>query len=357
MTEPEQEVLFEQRGRLGVVTLNRPRAVNALTAGMVTAFLEQLTAWADDDSVATVLVQGAGDRGLCAGGDIVAIYRDILAGGDQTAGFWADEYRLNSRIEKFPKPYVAFMDGLVLGGGVGISAHGSLRVVTERTRSGMPETTIGFVPDVGGTLLLSRSPGETGTHAALTGAHLSGADALFLGLADYFVPSGNLAALAAALENESAEAAVVRFAEKAPDSALAAQRDWMDACYSTDDAEEIVRRLRAAGGEAAGGEAAAAADTIEAKSPTSVKVTLASLRRSRGQTLDETLAQEYRVGLRCLTGPDFREGIRAQVVDKDRNPQWRPATLQEVHADDVERYFAPLGDRELVLWERESDHA
>lgn len=349
---PGPEVLFEQRGRLGVVTLNRPKAVNALTAGMVTAVLAQLTAWADDDTVATVLVQGAGDRGLCAGGDIVAIYRDILAGGDETAGFWADEYRLNSLIEKFPKPYVAFMDGLVLGGGVGISAHGSLRVVTERTRTGMPETTIGFVPDVGGTLLLSRSPGETGTHAALTGAHLNGADALFLGLADHFVPSGSLADLAAALENESAEAAVVRFAEKPPASALEAQRDWIDACYGTDDAEEIVRRLRAAGGEAA-----AAADTIEAKSPTSVKVTLASLRRSRGLTLDQVLAEEYRVGLHCLAGPDFREGIRAQVVDKDRNPRWQPATLQDVHADDVERYFAPLGDRELVLWERESDHA
>ncbi|MDQ0616803.1 enoyl-CoA hydratase [Arthrobacter globiformis] len=348
----EQEVLFEQRGKLGVVTLNRPKAVNALTAGMVTAVLEQLTAWADDDSVATVLVQGAGDRGLCAGGDIVAIYRDILAGGDETAGFWADEYRLNSLIERFPKPYVALMDGLVLGGGVGISAHGSLRIVTERTRTGMPETTIGFVPDVGGTLLLSRSPGEAGTHAALTGAHLSGADALFLGLADYFVPSGSLADLAAVLENESAEAAVARFAQKPAASALEAQRDWIDPCYSADDAEEIVRRLRAAGGEAA-----AAADTIEAKSPTAVKVTLASLRRSRGLTLDQALAEEYRVGLRCLAGPDFREGIRAQVVDKDRNPQWQPATLQEVHADDVERYFAPLGDRELVLWESESDHA
>ncbi|WP_083706247.1 enoyl-CoA hydratase/isomerase family protein [Arthrobacter sp. QXT-31] len=348
----DQDVFFEQRGRLGVVTLNRPRAVNALTAGMVAAILEQLTAWADDDSVATVLVQGAGDRGLCAGGDIVAIYRDILAGGDETARFWADEYRMNSLIARFPKPYVAFMDGLVLGGGVGISAHGSLRIVTERTRSGMPETTIGFVPDVGGTLLLSRSPGETGTHAALTGAHLSGADALFLGLADHFVPSGRLAELAAALEHESAEAAVARFAETAPPSELEAQRDWIDACYSADDAEEIVRRLRAAGGDAA-----AAADTIEAKSPTAVKVTLASLRRSRGLSLDEVLAEEYRVGLHCLGGPDFREGIRAQVVDKDRNPQWRPATLQEVRTEDVERYFAPLGDRELVLWEKESDHA
>ncbi|WP_346924604.1 3-hydroxyisobutyryl-CoA hydrolase, partial [uncultured Arthrobacter sp.] len=271
------EVLFERRGRLGVVTLNRPRAVNALTAGMASAMLEQLTLWADDDAVAAVLVRGAGDRGLCAGGDIVAIYRDMLDGGDATADFWAEEYRLNSLISGYPKPYVAFMDGLVLGGGVGISAHGSVRIVTERTRMGMPETTIGFVPDVGGTLLLSRSPGESGTHAALTGAHLTGADALFLGLADHFVPSASLADLEVALEAEPVDAAVARFVEEAPSSVLAAQQEWIDACYASDDAEEIVQRLRTAGGEAAD-----AADTIEGKSPTAVKVALASLRRAEG---------------------------------------------------------------------------
>ena len=231
-----------------------------------------------------MLVRGAGDRGLCAGGDIVAIYRDMLDGGDATADFWAVEYRLNLLISEYPKPYVAFMDGLVLGGGVGISAHGSVRIVTERTRTGMPETTIGFVPDVGGTLLLSGSPGETGTHAALTGAHLSGADALFLGLADCFVPSAGLAELAVALETEAAEAAVARFAEPAPQSVLAAQQEWIDACYSSDDAEEILRRLRTVGGEAAG-----AADTIEAKSPTAVKVALESLRRVRGLSLEQAL--------------------------------------------------------------------
>lgn len=338
------EVLFERRGRLGVVTLNRPRAVNALTADMASAMLEQLTLWADDDAVAAVLVRGAGDRGLCAGGDIVAIYRDMLDGGDATADFWAEEYRLNSLISGYPKPYVAFMDGLVLGGGVGISAHGSVRIVTERTRMGMPETTIGFVPDVGGTLLLSRSPGESGTHAALTGAHLSGSDALFLGLADHFVPSASLAELEVALEAEPVDAAVARFVEDAPSSVLAAQQEWIDACYSSDDAEEILRRLRAAGGEAAD-----AADTIEGKSPTAVKVALASLRRVRDLSLEEALEQEYRVGLRFLAGPDFREGIRAQVVDKDRDPHWQPASLAEVSRDDVESYFAPLGDRELKL--------
>jgi enoyl-CoA hydratase len=228
-------------------------------------------------------------------------------------------------------------------------------VVTERTRMGMPETTIGFVPDVGGTWLLAKSPGEAGTHAALTGAHLSGADALFLGFADHYVPSGNLPDLAVALESESAEAAVVRFREQAPPSELEVQRGWIDACYSSDDAEEIVRRLRAVQGES-GAEAADAARTIEAKSPTAVRVALESLRRVKGLSLDEALAQEYRVGLRCLAGADFREGIRAQVVDKDRNPQWKPATLHEVRAADVERYFAPLGDRELNLESKEPDN-
>jgi enoyl-CoA hydratase len=354
------EVLFERRGHLGIITLNRPKAVNALTAGMVAAMLEQLTAWADDDGVATVLVHGAGERGLCAGGDIVAIYRDILGGGTETADFWQAEYRLNSLVAAYPKPYVAFMDGLVLGGGVGISAHGSVRVVTERTRTGMPETTIGFAPDVGGTWLLARSPGKTGTHAALTGAHLAGADALFLGLADHFVPSQSLPELAAALEHESAEAAVVRFAREQPPSGLEAQRGWIDAAYASEDVEDIVRRLRTAGG-APGGEHGAgpaeAATTIEAKSPTAVKVTLESLRRAKALTLDEALAQEYRVGLRFLAAPDFREGIRAQVVDKDRNPHWKPATLHEVNATDVERFFAPLGDRELNLDTKEPDNA
>ena len=204
--------------------------------------------------MATVLVQGSGGRGLCAGGDIVAIYRDMLVGGDETAGFWEAEYRLNSLIARYPKPYVAFMDGLVLGGGVGISAHGSVRIVTERTRTGMPETTIGFVPDVGGTLLLSRSPGESGTHAALTGAHLSGADALFLGLADHFVPSEKLADLAAALESETRGSRRRTFHRYG-----APHQDWKRSGTGSTPAtprtlpRRSSRRLRAAGGEAGGG--------------------------------------------------------------------------------------------------------
>ncbi|GAB3277656.1 enoyl-CoA hydratase/isomerase family protein [Sinomonas notoginsengisoli] len=351
-TAQEHEVLFERKGGLGVVVLNRPRAVNALTMGMAEAMLAQLTAWAEDDTVQTVLVRGAGDRGLCAGGDIVAIYHDMLDGGDATARFWATEYRLNSLISRYPKPYVAFMDGLVLGGGVGVSAHGSHRIVTERTRTGMPETTIGFAPDVGGTLLLASAPGEAGTHAALTGAHLDAADAIHLGLADFFIPSSRLDAVAAALERDRADDVVGRLASEPPLSPLAAQRGWIDAAYASDDAEEIVTRLRAHEDPAA----RAAAETIEAKSPTSIKVTLEALRRARARgpiplALEEALEEEYRVGLHLLAGHDFQEGVRAQVIDKDRNPRWEPSTLADVTRGEVEACFAPLGDRELRLAE------
>jgi len=345
------EVLFERRGRLGVILLNRPQSVNALTHGMGAAMSSQLEEWAEDDAVHTVLVRGAGERGMCAGGDIVAIYRDMVEGdGSATAEFWADEYRLNSLIGRYPKPYVAFMDGLVLGGGIGISAHGSHRIVTESTRTGMPEVTIGFVPDVGGTHLLAMAPGESGAHAALTGAHVNAADALHLGLADHFVPSDGLDDLAQMLEDEPADVAIRAFALAPPASGLAAQRSWIDKAYASNDVGDILQSLRATQVP----EASQAADAIEAKSPTAVKVALEALRRARSRSLgdkalEEALDEEYRFGLRLLAGHDFREGIRAQVIDKDRDPHWIPATLTEVTQDMVDACFAPLGERELGL--------
>jgi enoyl-CoA hydratase len=343
---PEDEVLAERRGRLGHLVLNRPKAINALTHSMVLTIAAALDEWETDDSVDTVLVSGTGERGLCAGGDIVAIYTDAKAGGDETSSFWADEYALNARIARYPKPYVAFMDGVVLGGGVGISAHGSVRVVTERTRVGMPEAGIGFVPDVGGTWLLSRSPGELGTHLALTAGSVTGADAILLGLADHFVPAASLAALAVALETLSPREAIAAVAIDAPPSPLAGERAWIDACYASDRATEIVARLEKSGIEAA----EAAASAILAKSPTAVCVALESLRRSRDlATLEEVLDQEYRVSVRFARGTEFVEGVRAQVIDKDRTPQWSPPTLGAVRRTDIESYFDSLGDRELGL--------
>ncbi|UNK45255.1 enoyl-CoA hydratase/isomerase family protein [Arthrobacter sulfonylureivorans] len=340
-----QEILLQRTGRLGHIVLNRPKAINALNDSMITAVTAALREWAEDDAVETVLISGAGERGLCAGGDIVAIYRHMKDGGDEI--FWEDEYRMNSLISRYPKPIVAFMDGVVLGGGIGISAHASHRVVTERTRVGMPETRIGFIPDVGGCFLYSRAPGELGTHLALTAGTGTGADAIALGLADYLVDSAELPALAAALAEAPAQEAMAAFSHTdVPASDLEKERGWIDECYAFDDAEQILAALKESPEQAA----QAAAEEIEAKSPTAVKLTLEALRRAgKMETLEEVLDQDYRLGVRLVAAPDFAEGVRAQVIDKDRNPAWNPATLAEVDRATVESYFADLGEHELGL--------
>jgi enoyl-CoA hydratase len=329
-------VLAERRGRVGLLTLNRPRAINALSHEMVRLLTSRLEEWATDPGVGTVVLTGAGERGLCAGGDVVSFHRDAVSGGRGTEEFWRDEYDLNAMIDRYPKPYVALMDGIVLGGGVGVSAHGGHRVVTERTRMGMPETGIGFLPDVGGTWLLSRAPGELGTYAALTGRHFDAADAIELGLADVVVGSASLDALVAGLEDGPVDEVIASFAEPAPPSWLAAQREWVDACFAGDDAVAIVAALEARPEP----EAAEAAGLIRSKSPTAVAVTLAALRRARGlASLEDALDLEWRVAVRLLRGsPDFREGIRAQVIDKDRNPQWDPPRLEDVDRAVVAAY-------------------
>jgi len=340
------EVLRYRDGRLGHLVLNRPDALNALTHNMIRLISEALTSWADDDDVKTVLITGSGDRALCAGGDIVGIYRDAASGSADTARFFADEYALNAMISRYLKPVVAIMDGVVLGGGVGVSAHAGIRIVTERTRLGMPETTIGFAPDVGGTYLLSRSPGELGTHMALTAAVVTGEDAILTGFADYLLDSGSIEALVSALTRMDADEAVRAFARVPGPSALQAQHEWIDSCYEFDEVEQILTCLQLSPVEAAN----RAAEAILTKSPTAVKVTLASLRRARNiETLEGVLNQEYRVSVRFLRGSEFAEGIRAQVIDKDRNPQWIPDSLEAVTTDAVNEFFLPLGTQELGL--------
>ncbi|WP_433599496.1 enoyl-CoA hydratase/isomerase family protein [Nocardia sp. CA-135953] len=353
----ESEVLIDKRDGLGLITLNRPKAINALNHPMALAIFAALQVWADDDEVRTVVVTGAGDRGLCAGGDIVAIHSDasalrggspgIAADADSATGvFWRDEYILNALIGRYPKPYVVVMDGIVMGGGVGLSGHGSHRIVTERSKIGMPEVGIGFIPDVGGTYLLARTPGEIGTHVALTTARMSAGDAIAAGFADYYVASEHIPALLETLRTESAEIAIAKFATDAPESELVAQQDWIDACYSADSVEEIVDRLRSHGAP----EAAKAATELLAKSPVALKVTLRSLRAARAaRSLEAVLNEEYRVSIAALASHDLVEGIRAQVIDKDRNPQWSPATLADVTAEQVDAYFVELGDKELGL--------
>ena len=337
---PDDEVVARRDGALGHLILNRPRAINALNHDMVRRMASALAEWSDDDSVRTVLLSGAGERGLCAGGDIVSIYTSVRDGRDDALRFWADEYRLDAAISRYPKPYVALMDGLVLGGGIGVSAHGGIRVVTERTKIGMPEVSIGFFPDIGGTYLLARAPGELGTHLALTGGNATGADAIALGFADHFVPSEQLPALVEALVTRDATEVVAEFAITPPESELLAQRAWIDELYVGNDAHAIVARL-AASPEPAAQEAAA---TILTKSPTSVAVTLAALRRAAAlPRLEAALDQDYRVATRFTHGTEVVEGIRAQVIDKDRTPRWSPATLEEIPPEIVAEYFAPLG--------------
>ncbi|MCK8673211.1 enoyl-CoA hydratase/isomerase family protein [Rhodococcus sp. HM1] len=346
MTGQEPEVLVEVSNGVGRLTLNRPKAINALNHGMVRTIAENLSAWADDDSIRAVVVSGAGERGLCAGGDIVSIYHDAKDGGTGSQEFWRDEYILNAAIGRYPKPYVAIMDGIVMGGGVGISAHGNVRIVTERSTIAMPEVGIGFVPDVGGTYLLSRAPGELGTHIALTTGRLKAGDAIALGFADHFVPSESLDKFVAAIGSAGLDDAIAEYSGTAPESELLAQQSWIDAAYSADTVEEIVERLQASDLP----EAQATAEQILGKSPVALKVTLRSLRQARqAGSLEQVLDEEYRVSLASLKSHDLVEGIRAQVVDKDRNPQWSPATLADVTSVDVDAYFQPLGELELGL--------
>lgn len=331
---PEAAVLVSSNCMTGRITLNRPSTLNALTLEMVHLIDAALTRFENDDLVETIVIDGAGGRAFCAGGDIRSIYEAAVRGdGLPPRMFWANEYRLNARIAHYPKPIVAIMDGIVMGGGIGISAHASHRVVTERSALAMPEVGIGFAPDVGGTWLLSRAPGEIGTHIALTTERLGASDAIAAGLADHYVVSHDLPQLMSALTSADVDEALDQFSSLAPESDLSQRRSWIDDCYSADEVEEILARLRSCGGDATG-----AAAEIDSKSPTSLKVTLRSLRKARGRTtLEQCLEMEYQVSCSFLDTPDFIEGVRAAIIDKDRTPHWRPSVLEDV--GDIERFF------------------
>ncbi|MDY6056099.1 enoyl-CoA hydratase/isomerase family protein [Micrococcus sp.] len=368
------EILVETADGVALLTLNRPHALNALSHGMVVAIRERLEDWAQDDAVRAVVVRGAGERGLCAGGDVVSLRQRIVAGHPEEAmEYFRDEYRMNHLISVFPKPYVAFMDGFVLGGGVGVSAHGTHRVATERTRLGMPETGIGFTPDVGGSWLLARAPHRLGRHLGLTSEFATGADAVALGFADVLVPSGSLDAvladLRAALRDADAgqetadavDAVLARHAQDPGEAPLLTAAAWLEQAYGHDTAAEVIAALEAVAAEhedeAAREHARTTAETLRAKSPTSVAVTLEALRRLEARTGEAGrregarlgLEQEFDVAAHMVRGHDMPEGIRAQLVDKDRSPQWSPARVEDVTAEDVAAHFAPAPDGPLRL--------
>lgn len=343
------DVLVRRTGALGRITLNRPRAINALTLEMVRQLHVALDELAADDGVEVLLIDGAGDRGFCAGGDIVALQQSAIDGTDAARTFWAEEYAMNARIARFAKPIVVVMDGIVMGGGIGIGGHASHRLVTERLTAAMPEVGIGFAPDVGGTWLLTRSPGELGTHLALTAGRAGALDAIALGLADDVVALSAVPQLIEDLATGDIDLALA-VAARAPtpdlaEASLVGARAWIDDAYRADSAEAIVAAL-GAHPEPAAQKAAAA---IRRASPTSVKVTLRALREARGLgSLEAALEQELRISCGFLRGGDFIEGIRAQVVDKDRNPKWDPPTLEEVSDDLVDAFFTDDADAPAV---------
>jgi enoyl-CoA hydratase len=347
----EGDLIARREGAVGVIRLNRPKAINAVTLEMFRDVDRALDAFEADPAVAVILLEGAGERGLCAGGDIRALWESSKVKGDLGKILWREEYILNARIKKFPKPYVSFMDGIVMGGGVGLSAHSSHRVVTDKTKLAMPEVGLGFFPDVGGTWLLSHSPGEIGTYFGLTGQTMNGPDAIHAGFADAVVPSGKLADLREALTKVRAgitsaevKALIAGFATGETAGPVAAMQDKIDVWFAYDRMEDIIAALQRDGSELA----LSTLKTLSEKSPRGMVVTLKLLRLARtSRSLEECLVREYRAALEVFASDDFREGVRAAVIDKDRSPKWSPPRIEDVTPEMVVPYFAEIGANEL----------
>jgi enoyl-CoA hydratase len=352
-TVTEPDLIARREGAAGIIRLNRPRAINAVTLEMFRDIERALDEFEADPAVSLILLEGAGERGLCAGGDIRALYESAKVSGDLGKVLWREEYILNARIKEFPKPYVAFMDGIVMGGGVGLSAHASHRVVTEKTKLAMPEVGLGFFPDVGGTWLLAHAPGEIGTYFGLTGQTMNGPDAIFARFADAVVPSDKLPALREVLTkvrpgtlSTEIKALIDGFATGETAGPVAARKSAIDALFAYDRMEDILAALRADGSEFA----QATLKTLGEKSPRGMVVTLKLLRLARNAaSLEECLVREYRAALEVFRSDDFREGVRAAVIDKDRNPRWSPSRVEDVTPEMVAPYFAEIGADELVF--------
>jgi enoyl-CoA hydratase len=354
MIDSQPEILFDRRGAAGIVTLNRPKALNAVTLAMVRALTRQLVEWGADPSITRVVVTAAGGRAFSAGGDIRALYDLGRAGRHaEMLPFWREEYILNVLIKRYPKPYVALIDGIVMGGGVGISAHGSHRIAGDRFMFAMPEVGIGFFPDVGATWLLPRLPGEIGTYCALTGERMNAADAHAASIVTDCVPSSRFGELIEALcESVPVDHAIAAFAQEPSSGALLARRPAIDRLFRADRVEEILAALDAAvaATDAVSPFAAATAEIMGKKSPTSLKIALAQMRAGRSLSSFEACMQtEFRIVSRIIHGHDFYEGVRAVIVDKDNAPRWRPSALDEVSQHEVRRHFASLGADELVV--------
>ena len=332
----EDTVVTRRDGRVGRILLNRPRALNALDLPMLHACAAILETWRNDPHVHAVVIEGAGERAFCAGGDIIAL-RDAQTSGNRPAAdtFFRVEYDLNLTIATYPKPYIALIDGICMGGGIGMSVHAPYRVATEHAAFAMPETAIGFFPDIGATFLLPRLPGELGLYLGLTGLRMTGADAVHAGLATHFTPRAQLADLSAALAKDG-PAALAEFNQTLPTFSLADHRAAIDHCFSAPTVTEIVQRLEAVGAEWT----QPALKALRHVSPTALHFTLRALRRGRDLTLKQALDAEFALTRTTMAYPDFAEGVRAMVVDKDRKPAWQPTRIEDVDPAAIEALFA-----------------
>jgi enoyl-CoA hydratase len=353
----DNDILFGREGGVATVLLNRPQALNAFTLPMYRRLAPRLYEWEADPGIHAVLIQGAGDRAFCAGGDVRAVYeagKGIADDPSFTSVFFAEEYRIIRHIHHFAKPYIAIIDGITMGGGAGVSVNGAYRVATERTMLAMPETSIGLFPDVGATRFLNLCPGQIGRYLGLTGARLGPADALYCGFATHFVPRERVAELIGALagtawrpgdERAQVQAMLAQFTADPGPPPLAARREAIDRCFAGNSVEAILDAL-----EDETADAQWAAETralLLTKSPTSLRITLRQLALGRGFDLDAALRLEYRMTQHVMAAHDFYEGVRAVLIDKDQKPRWRPARLEDIGEAAVEAYFAPLGEGEL----------
>jgi enoyl-CoA hydratase len=342
----DAEILFERLGSVGLVTLNRPKALNALTHEMCVQLRSQLEVWRNDTHVTCVAVLGAGERAFCAGGDIRSLYESGKAGTPYARAFYRDEYLLDAAIKHYPKPYVALIRGIVMGGGVGISVHGTYRIADETTTFAMPETGIGLFPDVGGSYFLPRCPGEVGMYLALTGTRLKTADALYAGVATHIVPGYEHSALIDRLAGGAPpDTVIASLAGEVGRAPLADLRLEIDAAFSLESVEAVLSYLDAHGSDWARRTAAA----IRGKSPTSTKLAFRQLREGRKLNFDDCMRMEFRMVNRVIDGHEFYEGVRATIIDKDNAPNWSPSELSAVDKADIDAYFAPLGSDELAL--------
>ena len=336
------DVLIRRQGRAGRITMNRPKALNALTHPMVGRIWRALSAWRDDPAVELVMIDGAGGRALCAGGDVRALYASRAEGSNAARAFWSEEYRLNALIGRYPKPYVAIQDGIVMGGGIGLSGHARHRIVTERSRLSMPETGIGLIPDVGATWLLARAPGECGMFLGLTGEAMTAADAIYAGFSDLFIPSAKIAGVVERLTTPAGGPIddILKAAKEDPGRAVLPSRQGeIDPAFRGASVEAIVAALSRLNHDWARETVA----TLALKSPKALKLTHAAVRNARSLgSLEQALNVEFRLTVRLFEDGEFPEGVRALLIAKDRRPRWQPPRLEEIEPASIAHYLAPL---------------